>query len=101
MEISNFVLRVVRTVLVLLLLGLTIWWLFFDEEIVEERSQVEKETKTPSPAQVAMSIEELSKMTKQIDEYAAKELNLKLDGRKKKGDLIAQVLEELSTQRPL
>ena len=38
---------------------------------------------------------------KQIDEYAAKELNLKLDGRKKKGDLIAQVLEELSTQRPL
>ena len=37
----------------------------------------------------------------EIDEYAAKELNLKLDGRKKKGDLIAQVLEELSTQRPL
>lgn len=89
-------------VLVLLLLGLTIWWLFFDEEIVEERKQVEKETKAPSPAQVAMSIEELSKMTKkQIDEYAANELNLKLDGRKKKGDLIAQVLEELSTQRPL
>ena len=52
------------SVLVLLLLGLTIWWLFFDEEIVEERKQVEKETKTPSPAQVAMSIEELSKMTK-------------------------------------